>query len=117
MRGVHQSAKGKVKAPEAVAGFSGDVFDTEYGDRGSHKVTVSIRSSGIAGYSITWRDGKKEQGTTGGLTRTRTITGGFPLAQVGIQGLGVATCTITVDGAQKATKSTSRKYAIAICNG
>jgi hypothetical protein len=105
--------------PEAVQGFGANIFDTEYGARGTHKVSVSIRSNGITGYSIKWRDGKSEVGSTSGLSRERTIRGGFPLVQVAIQGLPASsvTCKVTIDGAEKATKTTSRKYAIAFCTG
>jgi hypothetical protein len=115
--------KGDPKAakPEAPApGFNiNDIFETEYGDRGTHEVTVSVQSHGIAGYSINWRDGKAERGTTNGFSKTRKITGGFPLAQVGVQGLpaNAVTCTITVDGAEKATKTTSSSHTVAICSG
>jgi len=119
MRGVHKSTGKKNAAETPAAGFGGNIFDTEYGDRGTHDVTVTIRANGIAGYTITWRDGKSERGTTSGLTRSRKITGGFPLVQVGVQGLPAsqASCTITVDGAQKASKTGSHRYAVALCNG
>jgi hypothetical protein len=107
------------KDATAVPGFTGDIFASEYGDRGTHKVKVTIRANGPAGYSIKWRDGKSEQGSTAGLTRERTIKGGFPLTQVAVQGLGASqvTCTVDIDGVEKSTKTTDRKYAIQFCTG
>lgn len=107
------------KDAEAIPGFTGDIFASEYGDRGTHKVKVTISANGPAGYSIKWRDGKSEQGSTAGLTRERTIKGGFPLTQVAVQGLGASTvtCTVDIDGAEKSTKTTARKFAIQFCTG
>ena len=115
---------GKDKGPgdkdaAAVPGFTGDIFGSEYGDRGTHKIKVTIRANGPAGYSIKWRDGKSEQGSTAGLTRERTLKGGFPLTQVAVQGLGASqvTCTVDIDGVEKSTKTTDRKFAIQFCTG
>jgi hypothetical protein len=107
------------KDAAGIPGFTGDIFASEYGDRGTHKVKVTISANGPAGYSIKWRDGKSEQGSTAGLTRERTIKGGFPLAQVAVQGLGASTvtCTVDIDGVEKSTKTTARKYAIQFCTG
>jgi hypothetical protein len=120
--GVHKSkntSKGSEEQIEAAPGFSNNIFDTEYGERGEHDVKVTISANGTAGYVINWRDGKSERGTTSGLTRERTLKGGLPLAQVGVQGLPASgvTCTITVDGVEKVTKTTRTKYGIALCNG
>jgi len=115
--GVQPRKPGKDQA--AVPGITADIFGTEYGDRGVHKVTVTIKGNGPAGYTIKWRDGKSEQGTTAGLTRERTIKGGFPLTQVAVQGIGASqvTCTVEIDGAEKSTKTTERKFAIQFCTG
>ena len=100
------------------AALNANIFDTEYGDRGKHKVVVTIKAGGVSGYTLKWRDGKSEQGTTAGLTRERTITGGFPLDQVAVQGMqATATCTITVDGAEKVHQTASKRYGIAFCTG
>ena len=114
-----QPGKPGPKDPADVPGITADIFGTEYGERGVHKVTVTIKGNGPAGYSIKWRDGKSEQGTTAGLTRERTIKGGFPLTQVAVQGIGasVVTCTVEIDGAEKSTKTTERKFAIQFCTG
>jgi hypothetical protein len=117
--GVTSRRKGLTNDQKPTLGVTSDIFDSEYGDRGEHEVSVSISASGTAGYLIKWRDGKSEKGTTSGLTRARTVRGGFPLAQIGVQGLPAAhvTCTITVDGVQKASKSSQKKYGIALCTG
>jgi hypothetical protein len=119
--GVRKAKDSKTGDQDAagIPGFTGDIFASEYGDRGTHKVKVTINANGPAGYSIKWRDGKSEQGSTAGLTRERTIKGGFPLTQVAVQGLGASTvtCTVDIDGVEKSTKTTARKYAIQFCTG
>jgi len=116
--GVHKTKPG-VDKEAAVPGITADIFGTEYGERGTHTVKITIKGNGPAGYTIKWRDGKSEQGTTAGLTRERTITGGFPLTQVAVQGIGASTvtCTVDIDGAEKSTKTTERKFAIQFCTG
>jgi hypothetical protein len=88
-------------------------FDTEFGDRGSHEVTVTIRGS--AHYLVNWRDKESKIGV-GNVTQSRTIEGGFPLAQVAMQAVrGNSTCTITIDGDVKDTQSTTAETPIAYC--
>lgn len=88
-------------------------FDSEYGDRGEHEVTVTVR--GGANYVINWRD-KQTKTSTGATTWSRTITGGFPLVQVAVQAVFAdGTCTITIDGEIRDTQSTSKDRTITFC--
>jgi hypothetical protein len=82
------------------------VYETEYGGRGEHEVTIAVRGSQF-GFSATWRDKHEEEGAAeGGWSKTRTVKGGSPLAAVTIYSFsGSASCTITVDGIE--TDSTS----------
>ena len=120
MSGVRTTGgKPPSKGDQAPAAGPPSIFDTEYGDRGEHKVTVAISANGPVTYRISWRGGKIEAGAGPGFSRTRTITGGFPLATVVAQGAPASrvTCTITVDGAQKATRSTTHKWGVTFCTG
>jgi hypothetical protein len=90
-----------------------DIFNSEFGKRGKHVVTVTIRGS--AYYLIAWRD-KQVLGSRGPLHVTKTLTGGFPLVRVGIDAKGGAsTCVITVDGKEKDTQSTSTEFPVVFC--
>lgn len=112
------SKVGTLRNDEEPAG-PGNIFGTQYGDRGEHEVTVTV-SGGRVGYSAQWRDGHRERGaTTGTWSRTRTLKGGFPLAQVTIQGVmsASATCTITIDGIEKATESITKTWGVTWCIG
>lgn len=97
----------------------GDIFDQEYGARGKHEVTVSIRASGKFKYQVKWRDGKADEGISSGYHRTRTLTGGFPFAQVVaiVVPQDNVSCTITVDGVEKDSASRSHTFRPAICTG
>jgi len=82
-----------------------DVFAKEYGDRGKHKVTLTIRGTY---YKVEWRDGQKDQGR-GGMTNTRTLNGGFPIVGAFVVGQGSrASCTVSVDGVEKTSESATK---------
>jgi hypothetical protein len=90
-----------------------DIFASEFGKRGKHVVTVTIR--GGAYYLIAWRD-KQIVGSRGPLNVTKTVNGGFPLVRVGIDAKGgPSTCTITIDGKEKDTQSTSEEFPVVFC--
>jgi hypothetical protein len=92
-----------------------EIFGTEFGKRGKHKVTVSMGGQGY--YQVHWRGGKVEDGA-GTYNRTKTVEGGFPLVLITVNGLGrSASCTITIDGVEKDTQSTSAKTPIIYCEG
>lgn len=98
---------------------SSSVFANEYGDRGTHEVTVSV-SGGRVGYAAQWRSGPKARGTTTGTwSRTRMVKGGFPLAQVTIQGImsASASCTITIDGIEKSSEAITKEWGVTWCVG
>ena len=108
------------KALEDQARAKTDFFATEYGDRGKHEVTVTVNAGSRSSFLIHWRDGKSEKGAAASLTRTRTITGGFPVAYVLGQAVPPATrvtCTITIDGVQKVTQTTTGGWSIVSCLG
>lgn len=93
--------------------YQPNIFASEFGKRGKHVVTVSVRGS--AYYLIAWRD-KTVEGARGPVSKTRTITGGFPLVRVGIDAKGGAsTCSITIDGKEKDTQSTSEEFPVVFC--
>jgi hypothetical protein len=115
------SPVGKLRTDDGTTGGgTSSVFANEYGDRGTHEVTISV-TGGRVGYAAQWRDGKqKARGTTNGTwTRTRTIKGGFPLAQVTIQGImsARASCTITVDGIEKSSEAITKTWGVTWCIG
>jgi hypothetical protein len=92
-----------------------DIFATEFGKRGKHEVTVTL--SGPAAYQVSWRDGKVEEGT-GQLNSTKTVSGGFPLAFVAVNGLGASiTCTITIDGVERDSQTSTPENSIVFCEG
>lgn len=92
-----------------------NVFATEFGRRGKHEVTVSMGGQGY--YQVHWRGGKIEKGA-GQYNRTRTVTGGFPLVLIAVNGLGrTASCTITIDGVEKDQQTTSTEAPIVLCQG
>jgi hypothetical protein len=92
-----------------------NVFGTEFGRRGNHVVTV--RMSGTAYYQVRWRHGKVEDGF-GTYSRTKTVRGGFPLALIAVNGgAHAASCTITIDGVEKDTQTTSAKIPVVFCEG
>ncbi|HSI27149.1 MAG TPA: hypothetical protein VK948_07035 [Aeromicrobium sp.] len=113
------SKVGKLRTDDGAPARS-SVFANEYGARGTHEVTVSV-SGGRVGYDAQWRDGKqKARGTTTGTwSRTRTLKGGFPLAQVTIQGIASAraSCTITVDGIEKSSEAITKAWGVTWCIG
>jgi hypothetical protein len=91
----------------------GSIFNTEFGKRGKHEVTISV--NGRAYYAAWWRDGTFGGGR-GPLRGTKVVTGGFPLVRLGIDAKGGAsTCTITVDGRIKDQQSTSSDTPIVFC--
>lgn len=108
------------KELEKVASSGKNVFATEYGDRGKHEVEVTVSAGSSSAYLINWRGGKTEKGASANLTRTRTITGGSPLAHVVAQVIPPATrvtCTITIDGVQKVSQSTTGSWSLVSCLG
>jgi len=108
------------KALEDQARAKADVFASEYGDRGEHKVTVTISSGSRSAYVIDWRGGKSEKGAAASLNRTRTITGGFPIVHVLAQAVPPAsrvTCSISIDGAKKTTQSITGSWSVVSCLG
>lgn len=112
------SKAGKLRTYDEAT-TSSRVFANEYGDRGTHEVTVSV-SGGRVGYAAQWRDGPKARGTTTGTwSRTRTVKGGFPLAQVTIQGImsASASCTITIDGIEKSSEAITKTWGVTWCVG
>jgi hypothetical protein len=92
-----------------------DVFATEFGKRGKHRVTITL--SGPAFYQVQWRGEKTETGA-GAYNRTRTVEGGFPLALIIVNGAGRAvSCSITIDGVEKDSQSTDAKTPVVFCEG
>lgn len=90
-------------------------FDSEFGKRGKHK--VEVRVTGGAVYLITFRDDKDGEWGEGSVTRSRTVTSGFPVVQVGMHATrGIhSTCVITVDGEERDTQSTTADTPIQFC--
>ncbi|MFL6089539.1 MAG: hypothetical protein ACJ71Z_05305 [Aeromicrobium sp.] len=108
-----------VKA-DSIAGPSAPrsgAFDSEFGQRGNHEVTVVLH--GHAFFDVEWRDKKSDKGATLGFRKTRTVKGGFPLAQVAVQAypeaIGSAGCSITIDGHEKDAQVTSKDQPIVFC--
>jgi hypothetical protein len=92
-----------------------DIFGTEFGKRGKHEVTVTMSGPGF--YHVQYRDGKSEDGA-GVYNETKTVTGGFPLALIAINGAGhTVSCSITIDGVEKDTQTTTTKDPIVFCEG
>jgi hypothetical protein len=90
-----------------------DIFASEFGKRGKHVVTVTIR--GGAYYLIAWRD-KQSATSRGPVHMTKTISGGFPLVLVAIDNRGGdSTCSISIDGKEKDTQSTGADSPIVYC--
>lgn len=105
---------GKLRTKDAAP--RSDVFDSEYGRKGRHTVTVEV--TGVGRYRATWRDGHVESGNTRGTyTKTRTVNGGLPLAAVTIQAASRLTCTITIDGEKKSSETVAKSYGITWCIG
>ena len=90
-----------------------NAFNSEFGKRGNHEVTVSMSGPGY--YSVHWRDGKIEEGA-GRYSRTKTVKGGFPLALIAVNGAGrTVTCSITIDGVEKDTQTANAEEPIIFC--
>jgi hypothetical protein len=90
-------------------------FDSEFGKRGKHDVEVRVTGGAI--WVITFRDDKEGEWGSGSATRSRTINSGFPVVQVGMSSAsgGHSTCTITIDGEEKDTQSTSAAKPVNFC--
>lgn len=104
------------KGRQANVADARDHFDTKYGDRGEHEVTVRINGRGL--FQLEWRDNRDSEADVlrGGSTTTRTLKGGFPLSLVVIQGTPSISCTIVVDGIEKSSE-TSTNYEVKACFG
>jgi hypothetical protein len=104
----------KNKKPALPLAARPNSFNSEFGKRGKHKVDVRVSGGGI--WVITFRTDKEGEWGSGSATRSRTINSGFPVVQVAMSAAsGNATCTITVDGEQKDTQSTSSEKPITFC--
>ena len=92
-----------------------DIFSTEFGARGEHEVSVTMGGQGY--YQVSWRGGKVEKGL-GSYNRTKTVKGGFPLVLIVVNGLGRAvSCSVTIDGVEKDSQSSSTDAPIVFCSG
>jgi hypothetical protein len=104
-------------APEAgiPKSLRPNVFDSEFGKRGKHK--VEVRVIGGDQYAIDWRgDPETEWGTGHGAQRSRTIDSGFPVVRVAVNGAArTATCVITVDGKERDRQSSTDTTPIVVC--
>jgi hypothetical protein len=98
-----------------IPGDMPDIFATEFGKRGAHEVNVSMRGQGY--YQVHWRGGKVDDGL-GNYSQTKTVRGGFPLVLIVVNGLGRSVgCSVTIDGVEKDTKSSSAEQPIIYCSG
>lgn len=90
-------------------------FDSEFGQRGKHK--VDVRVSGGAVYGISWRDKPDAEWGVGNFQVSRTVDSGFPIVQVAMSATrGIhSTCVITIDGEEKDTQSTSSETPVQFC--
>ena len=90
-------------------------FDSEFGQRGKHKVEVSVRGGAV--YGISWRDKPEAEWGLGNVERSRTVNSGFPVVQVAMSATrGInSTCVITIDGEEKDTQSTSTETPVQFC--
>ena len=98
-----------------------DPFATSYGGNFKHKVTVRVSADSALRYGVRFRDGyEADKIVAGGATITRTVKGGFPLAQVGVRTAPNSTrgsCSVTIDGVQVSSHSTNRGLGVVVCTG
>jgi hypothetical protein len=98
-----------------------DPFATSFGGNFKHKVTVRVSADTALRYGVRFRDGfEDDKIVTGGATITRTVTGGFPLAQVGMRtapNSSRGTCSITIDGVQVSSYTTHKRLGVVVCTG
>jgi hypothetical protein len=98
-----------------------DPFATSYGGNFKHKVTVRVSSDSALRYAVRFRDGyEADKVVSGGATITRTVKGGFPLAQVGLRTAPNSkrgSCSITIDGVKVSGNSTNKSLGVAVCTG
>lgn len=93
-----------------------DIFATEFGKRGKHQVTATMSGAGY--YAVQWRGDKEAKQGAGAYSKTKTVNGGFPLVLLAINGAGRAvSCTITIDGVEKDTQTTSAETPVVFCEG
>lgn len=98
-----------------------DPFATSYGGNFPHKVTVRVSADSALRYGVRFRDGyETDKIVQGGATITRTITGGFPLAQVGMRTAPNSrrgSCSISIDGVEVSGHTTNKSLGVVVCTG
>jgi hypothetical protein len=90
---------------------------------GTHTVTITVTANSTlsaVGYAFrNGKNGKKTAGSAGkSFSLTEQVEGGSPLAIVGgqVSFYGTqATCTITVDGTKRITKTVQGAYHVVVC--
>ena len=98
-----------------------DPFATSYGGNFKHKVTVRVSADSALRYGVRFRDGyETDKIVQGGATITRTVKGGFPLAQVGMRTAPNSTrgsCSISIDGVEVSSHTTNKSLGVVVCTG
>ena len=98
-----------------------DPFATSYGGNFTHKVTVRVSADSALRFGVRFRDGyETDKIVQGGATITRTVKGGYPLAQVGMRTAPNSTrgsCSITIDGVKVSSYSTNKRLGVVVCTG
>jgi hypothetical protein len=97
-------------------------FSAAYGSNIPHKVTVTVKADGALRFAVRFRDGKGtiERVVAGGYSVTRTVTGPFPIAQVGMQNgpdVTGGSCSITIDGVRFSHNPAKGRFGVAVCLG
>ncbi|AXT85583.1 hypothetical protein C6I20_10515 [Aeromicrobium sp. A1-2] len=101
---------------------SDDPFATESGDNTLHKVVLTFTADGgmYAGWRYRGKSGSGVKVADRSLVLTKTVRGGLPVAQMGVQVLGTstyATCTISVDGVKVSTQTARGVNHVVVCVG
>jgi hypothetical protein len=98
-----------------------DPFATSFGGNFKHKVTVRVSADSALRYGVRFRDGyETDKIVQGGATITRTVKGGFPLAQVGMRTAPNSTrgsCSISIDGVEVSGHTTHKSLGVVVCTG
>ena len=99
-----------------------DPFATASGDDTLHKVVLTFTADGgmYAGWRYRSKTGSGVQVADKSLVLSKTVRGGLPVAQMGVQVLGTSTyasCTISVDGVKVSTQTARGVNHVVVCVG
>ena len=101
---------------------TGDPFANSYGSDKKYTVKLVIETDAAANVGYRYRDGKGDgqQVIEKSFSKTRTVRGPLPVAQIGVQALGNSTyvrCSIYVDGIKVISYKAKGAGHVAVCTG